>query len=150
MATSPNGAQGIDDLLLVFRAVLMATCADAGTPNGPVVSLPGAPPNGSQAVTSLATSNASMATAGAWWTLGEARCSIGLTEAPKRLRGSYLILAKHSFTRSSSERTCETSAFCNAAMPLLKNSPEAFLSRFCCQSRIAVLVAFWASDVDLT
>jgi hypothetical protein len=69
---------------------------------------------------------------------------------PKRLRGSYLILAKHSFRRSSSERTCETSAFCSAAVPLLKNSPEAFLSRFCCQSRIAVLVAFWASDVDLT
>jgi hypothetical protein len=69
---------------------------------------------------------------------------------PKRLRGSYLILAKHSFRRSSSERTCETRAFCSAAVPLLKNSAEAFLSRFCCQSRIAIFVAFWASDVDLT
>ena len=36
---------------------------------------------------------------------------------------------------------------CNAAEPLLNNSPEAFLSKFSLQSRIAYLVAFWASDV---
>ena len=41
-------------------------------------------------------------------------------------------------------------ASCNASMPLLDNSAEAFLSRFCFQSRMACLVAFWASDVVLT
>src|SRR5258707_13245651 len=56
------------------------------------------------------------------------------------------ILAKHSFRRSSSERTCASMASCNAAVPLLDNSAEAFLSRFCFQSRIACLVAVWASD----
>src|SRR6266403_398100 len=61
----------------------------------------------------------------------------------------YLILAKHSFRRSSSERTCVSMASCNAAVPLLDNSAEAFLSRFCLQSRIACLVALWASDVAL-
>ena len=39
--------------------------------------------------------------------------------------------------------------FCNASVPLLDNSAEAFLSRFCFQSRIACLVAFWVSDVAL-
>src|ERR1700739_1281813 len=34
-------------------------------------------------------------------------------------------------------------------MPLLENSAEVFLSRFCYQSRIATLVALWASDVAL-
>jgi hypothetical protein len=62
---------------------------------------------------------------------------------------SYLILAKHSFRRSSSERTCASMVFCNASVPLLDNSAEAFLSRFCFQSRIACLVALWASDVAL-
>jgi hypothetical protein len=40
--------------------------------------------------------------------------------------------------------------FCNASVPLLDNSAEAFLSRFCFQSRIACLVALWASDVALS
>ena len=62
---------------------------------------------------------------------------------------SYLILAKHSFRRSSSERTCVSMVFCNASMPLLDNSAEALLSRFCFQSRVACLVALWASDVAL-
>jgi hypothetical protein len=62
---------------------------------------------------------------------------------------SYLILAKHSVRRSSSERTCASMVFCNASVPLLDNSAEAFLSRFCFQSRIACLVALWASDVAL-
>src|SRR5450631_3066900 len=62
---------------------------------------------------------------------------------------SYLILAKHSFRRSSSERTCVSMASCNASVPLLDNSADAFLSRFCFQSRIACLVALWASDVAL-
>src|SRR5258708_38476809 len=62
---------------------------------------------------------------------------------------SYLILAKHSFRRSSSNRTCDSMAVCSAAVPLLENSAEAFLSRFCFQSRIASLVAFWASDAAL-
>jgi hypothetical protein len=61
----------------------------------------------------------------------------------------YLILAKHSFRRSSSERTCVSMASCNASAPLLDNSAEAFLSRFCFQSRIACLVVLWASDVAL-
>jgi hypothetical protein len=58
-------------------------------------------------------------------------------------------LIKQSFSRTSSERTCETMASCSAVVPLLENSAEAFLSRLCCQSRIASLVAFWASDVAL-
>jgi hypothetical protein len=61
----------------------------------------------------------------------------------------YLILARHSFRRSSSERTCVSMASCNAVVPLLDNSAEAFRSRFCFQSRIACLVAVWASDVAL-
>jgi hypothetical protein len=61
----------------------------------------------------------------------------------------YLILAKHSFRRSSSERTCVSMVSCNASVPLLDNSAEAFLSRFCFQSRIACLVMLWASDVAL-
>ena len=40
-------------------------------------------------------------------------------------------------------------ASCNAAVPLLDSSAEAFLSRFCFQSRIACLVAVWASDAAL-
>ena len=40
-------------------------------------------------------------------------------------------------------------AVCSAAVPLLENSAEAFLSKFCFQSRIASLVAFWASDAAL-
>jgi hypothetical protein len=56
----------------------------------------------------------------------------------------YLILAKHSFRRSSSERTCVSMASRNASVPPLENSAEAFLSRFCFQSRIACLVALWA------
>ena len=43
---------------------------------------------------------------------------------------SYLILAKHSFRRSSSERTCVSMASCNAVVPLLDNSAEALRSRF--------------------
>ena len=62
---------------------------------------------------------------------------------------SYLILAKHSFRRSSSERTCVSMVFCSASVPLLENSVEAFLSRFCFQSLIASLVALWASDAAL-
>src|ERR1700716_4220225 len=62
---------------------------------------------------------------------------------------SYLILARHSFRRSSSKRTCVSMASCNASAPLLDNSAEAFLSRFCFQSRIACLVALWASEVAL-
>ena len=62
----------------------------------------------------------------------------------------YLILARHSFNLSRSERTCESMTLCSAAMPLLENSAEAFLSRFCCQSRIATFVALWAVDVALT
>ena len=38
----------------------------------------------------------------------------------------YLILAKHSFMRSSSKRTCASMASCNAAVPLLDNSAEPF------------------------
>jgi hypothetical protein len=72
------------------------------------------------------------------------------TDSGVRAAGlSYLILAKHSFRRSSSNRTCASMASCNAAVPLLDNSVEAFLSRFCFQSRIASLVAFWASDAAL-
>jgi hypothetical protein len=63
--------------------------------------------------------------------------------------GSYLVLVKHSFRRSSSKRTCVSMASCNASVPLLDNSAEAFLSRFCFQSRIACLVAFWACDAAL-
>src|SRR3981189_303334 len=70
--------------------------------------------------------------------------SQALLQALKRL-----ILAKHSFRRSSSKRTCASMASCNAAVPLLDNSAEAFLSRFCFQSRIACLVAVWASDAAL-
>src|SRR6266851_4428373 len=75
-----------------------------------------------------------------------------LQDGPTRCRRNsrcYLILAKHSFRRSSSERTCVSMASCNASVPLLDNSAEAFLSRFCFQSRIACLVALWASDVAL-
>src|SRR5690349_15374475 len=61
----------------------------------------------------------------------------------------YLILARHSLSFSSSERTCESRTLCSAAMPLLENSAEAFLSRFCCQSRIATFVALWAVDTAL-
>src|ERR1700730_14360062 len=74
---------------------------------------------------------------------------------PGALRGvraaglSYLILAKHSLRRSSSERTCVSMVFCNASVPLLDNSAEAFLSKFCFQSRIACLVAVCSSDVGL-
>jgi hypothetical protein len=39
---------------------------------------------------------------------------------------SYLIFAKHSFRRSSSERSCVSMASCNASVPLLDNSAEAF------------------------
>src|SRR5215470_1448014 len=60
------------------------------------------------------------------------------------------MLAKHSFRRSSSDRTCVSMASCNAAVPLLDNSAEALRSRFCFQSRIACLVAVWASDAALT
>src|SRR3984957_1268279 len=61
----------------------------------------------------------------------------------------YLILATHSFRRSSSERTWVSMVSCNASVPLLANSAEAFLSRFCFQSRIACLVALWVSAVAL-
>src|SRR5262249_33833200 len=61
----------------------------------------------------------------------------------------YLIFARHSFRRSSSERTCVSIVSCSALMPLLDNSADAFLSRFCLQSRMACLVALWASDVAL-
>jgi hypothetical protein len=64
-------------------------------------------------------------------------------------RRAAMILAKHSFRRSSSERTCNSMAVCSAAVPLLENSAEAFLSRFCFQSRIACLAAVWASDAAL-
>jgi hypothetical protein len=37
--------------------------------------------------------------------------------------------------------------FCNASVPLLDNSAEAFLSRFCFQSRIARLVALAARRI---
>src|SRR4030088_2377640 len=70
-------------------------------------------------------------------------------QAGDRAGLSYLIIAKHSFRRSSSKRTCDSMASCNASVPLLDNSAEAFLSRFCFQSRIACLVALWASDVAL-
>jgi hypothetical protein len=61
----------------------------------------------------------------------------------------YLILDTHSFRRSSSERTCVSMVSCHASVPLLDNSAEALLSRFRFQSRIACLVALWASDVAL-
>ena len=54
----------------------------------------------------------------------------------------YLILAKHSFSRSSSTRICDSMAPCNATEPLLNNSPDAFLSKFSRQSRIACFVDF--------
>jgi hypothetical protein len=73
-----------------------------------------------------------------------------LRAVPRGRRAGYLILAKHSFRRSSSKRTCDSMASCSAAVPLLENSAEAFLSRFCFQSRIGCLVTFWASDVSLT
>ncbi len=66
------------------------------------------------------------------------------------MRPSLPDLRPDSFRRSSSVRTCASMASCNASMPLLDNSAEAFLSRFCFQSRMACLVAFWASDVVLT
>ena len=72
------------------------------------------------------------------------------SEALARTSAVYLILARHSFRRSSSRRTWDSMASCSAAMPLLENSAEAFLSRFCFQSRIACLVALWASVVALT
>ena len=77
--------------------------------------------------------------------------AVGATWVRQSSRNSrrYLILAKHSFRRSSSERTWVSMASCNASVPLLANSAEAFLSRFCFQSRIACLVALWASDVAL-
>src|SRR5215831_19964913 len=62
----------------------------------------------------------------------------------------YLILAKHSFNRSSSARTCDSMAPCNATEPLLNNSPEAFLSKFSLHSRSACLISLWACDVALT
>src|SRR6478752_6808851 len=67
----------------------------------------------------------------------------------RRALAPYLIFARHSFSRSSSERTCASIASCNASMPLLDSSAEAFLSRFCFQSRIACFVALWASNVAL-
>ena len=75
--------------------------------------------------------------------------SMGTASGARAAGLSYLILAKHSFRRSSSKRTCASMASCNAAVPLLDNSAEAFLSRFCFQSRIACLVAVWASDAAL-
>jgi hypothetical protein len=58
---SSDAAQGIDNLRVVSRAALMAECPSAVTPNGPVVSRPGAPPNGWQGDMSPATSGASTA-----------------------------------------------------------------------------------------
>jgi hypothetical protein len=63
--------------------------------------------------------------------------------------GGNLILAKHSFNPSSSVRTCDSKVPCNATEPLLSNSPEAFLSKFSFQSRIACLISFCAWDVAL-
>src|SRR6266852_5182839 len=77
------------------------------------------------------------------------RCSRHRGHGARRGGRCYLILAKHSFWRSSSKRTCDSMAVSSAAVPLLENSAEAFLSRFCFQSRIASLVAFWASDAAL-
>ena len=72
------------------------------------------------------------------------------THARPGLSRRYLILATtHSFRRSSSKRTCDSVADCSAAVPLLENSVEAFLSRFCFQSRIASFVALWASNAAL-
>src|SRR6516164_5304327 len=65
-------------------------------------------------------------------------------------RPRYLTLAKHSFSRSSSERTCDSMAPCSATVPLLNNSPEAFLSKFSLQSRIACLVSLWACATAFT
>ena len=67
----------------------------------------------------------------------------------QRPRSSYLILVKQSFSRSISELTCVSIVSCNASVPLLDNSAEAFLSRFSFQSRIACLVALWASAAAL-
>ena len=75
--------------------------------------------------------------------------SMGTASGARAAGLSYLILAKHSFRRSSSERTCVSMVFCSASVPLLDNSVEAFLSRFCFQSLIASLVALWASDAAL-
>lgn len=58
VAPSPKGPQGIEDLPLAFRAALMATCAGAGTRNGPDIIHPGAPRSGSRTVTSPAVSGA--------------------------------------------------------------------------------------------
>jgi hypothetical protein len=66
-----------------------------------------------------------------------------------RGRRHYLILAKHSFSRSSSKRTCDSMALCNATAPLLNNSPEAFLSKFSFHSRIACLISLCACAVAL-
>lgn len=68
---------------------------------------------------------------------------------PGRIECRYLILAKHSLSRSSSERTCDSMALCNATVPLLNNSPEAFLSKFSFQSRMACLTSLWACVVAL-
>jgi len=73
--------------------------------------------------------------------------NLGSLRFPPRL--GYLILARHSFRRSSSERTCVSMASCNACVPLSDNSAEAVLSRFCFQSRIACLVAVWACAAAL-
>jgi hypothetical protein len=50
---------------------------------------------------------------------------------------AYPMLARHSLRRSSSERTCVSIMSCNACVPLLDNSADAFLSKFWRQSRIA-------------
>src|ERR1700730_5266321 len=87
-----------------------------------------------------------------------ATCEVRLSTAPfrkiwvpsgSRSGLSYLILAKHSFRRSSSERTCVSMVSCNARVPLSDNSAEAVLSRFCFQSQIACLVAVWACAAAL-
>jgi hypothetical protein len=80
------------------------------------------------------------------WRLGE--LARRRTE-PSRIERRYLILARHCFSRSSSVRTCDSMALCNATVPLLNNSPEDFLSKFSFQSRMACLTSLWACDVAL-
>ena len=85
--------------------------------------------------------------------LGEVQASAAPV-ATVRLPGAcairrYLILLKQSFSRSISELTWVSIVPCNASVPLLDNSAEAFLSRFSFQSRIASLVALCASAAAL-
>src|SRR5438094_10395892 len=69
--------------------------------------------------------------------------SMGTASGARAAGLSYLILAKHSFRRSSSERTCVSMVFCSACVPLLEISVESYLFIFCYISLITCVVALY-------